>query len=285
MKSFVFVLCLLAAAVGYAQTQPAIREFKSNDANNALATADAAEAKARAEYEKAVVVAKTKLIADLEVAKDKAIAAKDLDEALKLRSRISALKEQLKPAATAKAAVMPTETDIDLLKAIDPKKDARSGAWKFDDGALLSDDSGWSRLNLNVKPPEEYDLKVEYTPYEKDGILVLQIDHGGESIHWMMTRNVGYFAKVDGKVQGNRTEIKLTPVTILNRKHVCIIKVRKNILGVFLDGKQLLAYKTDYSEFSTFVDWRTGAGNLGIGSHEGHIRFHAVTLTPIEAKK
>src|SRR5689334_21312653 len=66
--------------------------FKSAEANAAVKEADAGEAKARAEYEKAMIGIRSKLIESLNAAKDKATKAGDLDEAVKLRDRIAELK-------------------------------------------------------------------------------------------------------------------------------------------------------------------------------------------------
>jgi hypothetical protein len=95
-SSLMIVVALYTSiAVGDATTAPAAVKFKSADANNAVGVEVTAEAKAKAEYDKALIAAKTKLIAELEIVKEKTTRAGDLDEALRLRDKIAELKEEI----------------------------------------------------------------------------------------------------------------------------------------------------------------------------------------------
>jgi hypothetical protein len=89
--SAVIVIGLLCVAT-LADSQPPKAPFKSSEANAAIKEADVAEAKARADFDKAMVVIRARLIEQLTTAKDKATRAGDLDEALKLRDKINELK-------------------------------------------------------------------------------------------------------------------------------------------------------------------------------------------------
>jgi hypothetical protein len=49
---------------------------------------------------------------------------------------------------------------VDVLKQIDPKRDAVAGDWQWIDGVLVSPDAPFSRLMLPVPPSPEYQLTV-----------------------------------------------------------------------------------------------------------------------------
>src|ERR1035437_5056225 len=113
-------------AEGSATTQP---RFKSDAANEAVAAEITAEAKAKADYDKAVAAIKTELIAKLEAVKDKATKAGDLDEAVKLRDKIAALK--------AEATTKPATTFITAAELTGTWKLSRGGSFTFNkDGSL-----------------------------------------------------------------------------------------------------------------------------------------------------
>ena len=51
---------------------------------------------------------------------------------------------------------------VDLIPLIDVDKDAVSGTWTLDHGAIVSDESDWARLRIPYEPPDEYDFRIEF---------------------------------------------------------------------------------------------------------------------------
>ncbi|MCL2647171.1 MAG: hypothetical protein FWD61_09220 [Phycisphaerales bacterium] len=78
-------------AFGQAAAKPT---FKSPDAVAAVKAYEAAEAKAKADYEKAVATARTTAIKSLTAAMEKATKAGSLDEAVAIRDKIAELKAE-----------------------------------------------------------------------------------------------------------------------------------------------------------------------------------------------
>ena len=62
----------------------------------------------------------------------------------------------------------------DLLKIINPKRDAVEGAWALERGTLTSPITDYSRLVVPFKPPEEYTLHMTVRHWR--GRIALPLD-------------------------------------------------------------------------------------------------------------
>ncbi len=82
---------------------------------------------------------------------------------------------------------MPPVVPMDLLRLIDPKRDAVEGTWSIDsDGALVSDDSKSARLSIAGKVPQEYDFQVEFKRVEGDDSISQILSAQGHGFEYLM---------------------------------------------------------------------------------------------------
>ncbi|HLY74005.1 MAG TPA: hypothetical protein VKU80_07785, partial [Planctomycetota bacterium] len=76
----------------------------------------------------------------------------------------------------------PTPTNerasVDLLRLIDPAKDAIIGEWTIDHGALVSPSLPWARVQIPYSPPEEYEIAVTIERRQGDNALGIGCYHG-----------------------------------------------------------------------------------------------------------
>ncbi len=80
----------------------------------------------------------------------------------KAQSQLAGLaKARVKARLKEIAAVSPHRV-IDLLKLVDPARDAMAGGWHFENGLLWNDPAAEAQLRFPYQPPAEYDYTVEY---------------------------------------------------------------------------------------------------------------------------
>ncbi|HUY90376.1 MAG TPA: hypothetical protein VMV10_16690 [Pirellulales bacterium] len=71
---------------------------------------------------------------------------------------------------------------IDLLGRIDPARDAVSGEWRMENGALLTPADAGARLRIAFETPAEYDVALEAVRLEGQGTLGLGLLVGGSHV-------------------------------------------------------------------------------------------------------
>jgi hypothetical protein len=156
--------------------------FKNPDANLAVKVAEAAEAKAKAEYEKTVSAIKTKLIAQLEIAQAKATKSNDLDEAISLRAKIAQLKDEIEASQPAKAdrgsggskPVDPRTVVIAILDADGKSVEKAQVYFIYENGThveALSDKQG----NASIKPPDDAPATIFVAHPMHQGVMVAYV--------------------------------------------------------------------------------------------------------------
>jgi hypothetical protein len=80
---------------------------------------------------------------------------------------------------------LPAEKDwakaVNLLALADPARDAAAGSWSRRDGGLVSDAATYARLDLPWAPPEEYDVRVDFTRQSGTGDVNVMLVRGAPS--------------------------------------------------------------------------------------------------------
>lgn len=176
---------------------------------------------------------------------------------------------------------------IDLLKMIDPLKDAVAGTWRFQDGKLVTPGRPFDRIRIPYTPPEEYDLTVVADRQGESNSLNLGLVAGQTQFLVILDAAInGDFVSgldlVDGKsFYDNETRSKGALFKNGETSKVACC-VRKSRLSVFVDGKKVIDWKADYSRLSLYSGWKTREKNtLLLGSWSSVVRIHRLELRPV----
>ena len=175
---------------------------------------------------------------------------------------------------------------VNILANVDPARDAVSGKWTFQDGALCSDASATARIGIPYKPPDEYDLRVVFTRTSGNECVIQVFTAFGHQFAWLLggweNTLFGFEMLGDQRANGNATTVQRKPALENGRKYTTVVRIRRKRLQAYLDGQLLTDLQTDYSGMSLPGYWTLGADHaLGLGSHGAAVRFHAVELLDV----
>jgi hypothetical protein len=169
---------------------------------------------------------------------------------------------------------------VNLLASVDLSRDVVSGTWTSDGGALHCDGtSGQPKLlEFRYLPPAEYDYEVVFS---EDGSLHAEnfvCMGGGRQFFWVVgdgNNATCYFGHVIGAPLG---KVSLTA----GHRYTTLIKVRRDGMRAYLDGRELGHVDTDYSNVSLPRRLKLRAMNtLGLGFASEHTTVESATITEV----
>src|SRR5579862_9340569 len=183
-------------------------------------------------------------------------------------------------------AAMPRKI-TDVLKLIDPARDAVNGEWKLVDGALECTKSiKSSRIQFPNKIGAEYDLHIVMALTSKDSdpcvilpccdqqVLLCLCGFGGST---------AVLQHINGTTDNNET--RRTNTMQMGMDYDLLVQVRKNSIRVILNKKDLIYYRFDYPRFSLFVDWELRDSHAtGLYLQRGTARFRTIEVTEVPTR-
>jgi formylglycine-generating enzyme required for sulfatase activity len=184
---------------------------------------------------------------------------------------------------------------IDLMPAVDPATatvQGRAAAGRTAGEPELSltpaADSGGlvrGRLAVPYRPPDEYDLKVEFTRVSGFGGVGQTLAASGKRFHWIAG---GYFNTTCEfyRVAGPPAypAFVLAPVVLRSGdRYTSVVHVRKGGVWASLNGQLVAAHKTDFSDLQLPDDLSVGDGLLGI-TCESPVRIHKIEVTEVSGQ-
>ena len=177
---------------------------------------------------------------------------------------------------------------VNLLRLIDPTRDAVKGDWRIEQGALVCSAGTFVRLQIPYIVPEEYDLQTRFTPVEGNQALRVILAKSGRQFLWVMgdqfDKYFGFWMDNQGWAT-NPTTVKSGARMENGRTYQLIIQVRKDNLAVTFNGKPIVRWKTDYQHLSNNEGWNLRDDSLlGIATSKSKIRFHSIDLLEITGK-
>jgi len=182
---------------------------------------------------------------------------------------------------------VPPAAGIDLLRLIDPRKDAVAGAWAFDGTVLVSPALPFGRLAVPYVPPEEYDLRIVAERTGTGNSLSVGLVAGGRQI----------LAILDGMIPDARSGLDLIDAKPFydnetthrgqllknGQRSSVLVSVRKDSLRVRVDGRRVLDWKVDPARISLWKDWKLPrADTLFLGAWSSPQRIHRLELIPLQ---
>ncbi|MEI8195436.1 MAG: hypothetical protein WCI73_05965 [Phycisphaerae bacterium] len=178
---------------------------------------------------------------------------------------------------------------VDLIKLIDTKRDAVVGNWDIRNGTLVSDGKGWTRLEILYQPPAEYDYVVVFTRTGGNDAIMQTCWALGHQFNlgigaWSNT--LYGIETVGGKrIEGNPTTRQSKAWLVNGQRYTSIVKVRKDRVQAYLDGKLLVDLKTDFKDLSLVGDWKLHrTDTIGIVACSSSTVFHSVQIIEITGK-
>ena len=231
-------------------------------------------------YRSAIQRANGECLAGLKGALAVTMKAGQLEESNRISAEIKALEE----AALAKANTTPGF--MNLLPLIDPAKGTIAGKYSMEKGALISSGKGEERLEVPYEVPEEYDYQVTFTQKEGKNCIVQILSGNGHPFIWVMgTGGTFTFHYVKGAGIGtNKTTVKIAGIKD-KKRYTSVLKVRKNGVQAFLDGKLISKWDTDFSDSEPAGFWALrNKKALGIGNADGTVIFHSIEVREVTGK-
>jgi hypothetical protein len=179
---------------------------------------------------------------------------------------------------------------VNLLKMVDPARDAVAGTWKLEEGKLVSPMGKLIRLEFPYQPPAEYDFRVVFSRVSGGNNVSQILSRQGKGFIWIMELGVARcgFGLCRGLWVTDAANPSLTEVATTQNdpgSHTSVLEVRKDRIRCFFDGKLIRDYKTDYSDLSMNQDWKLRSEQLlGLGCWDSPTEFQRVDLFEVSGK-
>ena len=194
-----------------------------------------------------------------------------------------------KPQAIFPPATQAGGPDTDLLRLIDPKRDAVAGEWKCDGKTLITGAGVRDRLEIPFEAPAEYRLTmVAYCRSHREG-LQLGLVAGSVQVlaildGWSKTGTC--LGTIDGR-DGIQFASETHCGSVLRDGEQNVIKceVRANRISVDCNGTRVIDWTGAFNRLSLDPLWRVNhAKYLFIGSWETHFEISKLELSPLWAE-
>jgi hypothetical protein len=180
---------------------------------------------------------------------------------------------------------------INLLPLIDPQKDAVTGTWAFQNGALASGDTFCARLEIPYEPSDEYDFLTVFTRLDGAEGITQVLTKSGNPFAWCVgfkENSFAAFGMINGLLGGapsNPTRIRRDAWIENNRPYRMVVTVRNDGLKAFLNDDLIAQWKTDYSDMGISNEWRLrDPKRLGVASYRGRVLFHSIEVREVTGK-
>jgi len=180
---------------------------------------------------------------------------------------------------------------VDLMSLVDVNKDATLGRWvKQSEGVISNRGTNRCELHLPYHPPDEYDLRADFTVPENRVAMMMFLTHDGRSFAWLMgqkfNKTYASLYAFNGLVKGlpNRTCME-GPVLNGGLPHMVLIKVRRDRVASYLDGWCQLDMPTDYAEADLMPREHTDSFyGFELDVSDGQVLFTKVQLIEITGR-
>ncbi|MDB5174894.1 MAG: hypothetical protein JWN51_3667 [Phycisphaerales bacterium] len=176
---------------------------------------------------------------------------------------------------------------VDLLKLINPSRDAVTGTWRMSGSVLTGETTAQSpaaSIRIRYRPPEEYDIRVEFARIKGNDAIGQIVSHEGHSflvVEGGWANTICGIETIDGKrADANPSTQKFPQVLKNDSRSVALIEVRNRSVTVHLNGVVVTHLATDYRDLGLFKQfWDIGDSELGLGATDGAAAFYSVRLT------
>jgi hypothetical protein len=190
------------------------------------------------------------------------------------------------PGARNEAATTLSQGTTDLLKLVDPRRDAVAGNWKWDGKTLIAADRPADRLEIPFKVPAEYRLTAVASCRAHREDLLLGLVARSKQVLAILdgwTRATTCLHLIDGQgVPEEDGSVHRGPVLRDGEPNVIICGVRANRISVNCNGARVIDWTGDFDRLSVDAGWMVKSDrHLFIGSWQKHFEISRFELTPL----
>jgi serine/threonine protein kinase len=186
-----------------------------------------------------------------------------------------------KPSAAPKA--------VDLLTLVDPSRDAVSGKWQIEAGALSCSSGEAARLMVPYQPPEEYDLTMVLSRRSGSDAIVVGLVGGsvqfGASLDAMSGQGGASFLENfdgGGPLERNPTAVRGTLFVTGTQSHAVVYSVRRKGVTIHVDGRKVLSWEGDFRRLGPNPIWKVPDNRaLWVGSWGSELLISSIQLLPV----
>lgn len=185
-----------------------------------------------------------------------------------------------------KVTAAETDSWTDLVRNVDPGKNAVSGQWQKSGTELTVSAAAGSRLTLPYKPAAEYDFRVSFTRTSGvHSIALFFVTSAGQGSFEVDAwgQHLAGLQMINGQdLRQNKT--RKEGQTLQNgRRYTALVEVRKDRIKAYLNDQLLAEHEINGSELSVPAVWRMpDTKALGIGAYEAATTFHSVEIRTVK---
>jgi len=152
---------------------------------------------------------------------------------------------------------------IDLLKIVDPDRDALAGHWHIQNGFLTNDRSDGAQIRFPYRPPDEYNLHLVYDRQNARWGFELAICDSGKMLGCGMP-NLKQ-SPTQGSLEGMRASATFDAPADAAAHCDLIVRVRTHRLTIIINGQKSFDQPVQASDFDQTPARLSGAERYGLG--------------------
>jgi hypothetical protein len=177
------------------------------------------------------------------------------------------------------------ENAIDVLKQIDPQRDAVAGDWQFVDGALVSPDAPFARLMLPAPPAAEYQMTVVAEREKGNWGLAVGLVVDGRQVMAGIDCFDGHHAGLellDGKSCNDNESTAKGRLLVDGRPSTLVYTVTRNGVKMSLDGRTIFDWQGDPKRLGMIEEWKIpDPTRLSFNTFRTVCRIKKIELKPL----
>lgn len=189
---------------------------------------------------------------------------------------------------TAETAIAPSRArpkTVDLLKLIDPQRDALAGDWRFDKGRLITPPVPLARLEIPIEPPEEYVLTTVFRCDSHGDSFNVGLVVGGRQVMVVIDgwgRTSSGLDMVDGRIANGNPTTKRGYYLFDGTPNTVVCTVQKNRVQVTCNSLTLIDWSGDSQQLSLAPAWKTrDPRRLFVGCFRSSFAVSRLELAPL----
>jgi len=196
------------------------------------------------------------------------------------------------PSSTPRLQALPAPeawaTSANLLPSVDPSMDAIEGSWTFQSSDLVSSEGVNVRLQLPYRPPEEYDVRLEFTATGESPDVNLILSTQGHNFSWLLgsyaNTLMGFGWLPDLFPDKDVRNVIRSGCLETGRRYVTIVQVRRTGVAGWLDGVKILELGPEYQALRGAKSTLTDELRIGLASFKCSAHFHVVRVLDVTGK-
>lgn len=191
------------------------------------------------------------------------------------------------PLAGLEVAAGELTAPLDLLPLIDIRRDAVEGEWNTHEGAIISPNQSFARLEVPIDVPRQYVLAAEVSTYEEaiESLnlgLVVGGDHQTQVILNGWRGTLAGLHLLDGRLADNNPSKVAGLHLPRSRKHLVVCAVTSDRVQVAVNGVRIIDFRGNVRRLTNDPTWKTPHANrLFLGANRCSYRFTRLELRAI----